>query len=424
MQDLYQGRSTIKRGTCVIVGAGIGGLGAAAALAPIFEHVVIIEKDKLPAHPEARKSVAQGSHLHSLLIAGLEILEKFFPGIGGELIRAGGHTLRAGIDQQVFEFGAWMPKRDLGLQIPAQSRPLLEHIVRNRVKKLTNITCLQETRVQFLKIQQNHVTGVQILDAAGELRLIHADAVIDAGGLGSPLILQLMKLFPDIEAHTETVPSRIAYVSACVVKPDQWRDIHENLLIIAEPLQSAGGALIDIENNQWCVSLHGRNGVVPPTDFDEWKEYAKRLPSPAIWERVRDAKLVGKIHTFKKPASSLRRLDLVENLPAAYFPVGDIISSVNPTFGQGMTVALGHADLLRTLFNEGAENQYVAQATQWSQKAWRRTVAYDSMFSVKDERKINSFNALRSLALNRQKKAHDDPEVHRDLVLQAQMLKV
>lgn len=428
MQDLYQGKSGIKRGSCVIVGAGMGGLGTAAALSPLFERIVIVEKDRLPEQPQVRKSVAQGSHLHSLLIAGSNLLEKFLPGIGSELTSAGGRTLRAGIDQQVYEFGSWMPRRDLGLNIAAQSRPLVEHIVRMRVKALPNISWLEETRAKEMAFDfGNRVIGVRVLNRDGKSQLIDADIVIDAGGLGSPLMQQLMRLYPDIEARTETVPSRIAYVSACIAKPDQWKDIHENLLIIAEPTQSAGGALIDIENNQWCVSLHGRNGIVPPTDFDEWKLYAKNLPSPAIWERLRHAELVGGIRTFKKPVSSFKRLDLVETLPASYFPVGDTISSVNPTFGQGMTVALGHAELLSQLFSstpdDDLQSRYIRQATQWSQKAWRRTVAYDSMFSQADERKTSSFNALRSLALNRQKKAHDDPEVHKDLVMQAQMLK-
>src|SRR5204863_202793 len=38
----------------IVIGAGIGGLTAARAVAPYFEHVIIIERDALPAEPSDR----------------------------------------------------------------------------------------------------------------------------------------------------------------------------------------------------------------------------------------------------------------------------------------------------------------------------------------------------------------------------------
>ena len=38
----------------IVIGAGIGGLTAARAVAPYFEHVVILERDTLPTEPSTR----------------------------------------------------------------------------------------------------------------------------------------------------------------------------------------------------------------------------------------------------------------------------------------------------------------------------------------------------------------------------------
>ena len=43
----------------IVIGAGIGGLTAARAVAPYFEHVIIIERDALPAEPSDRAGTPQ-----------------------------------------------------------------------------------------------------------------------------------------------------------------------------------------------------------------------------------------------------------------------------------------------------------------------------------------------------------------------------
>ena len=408
--------------TCTIVGAGVGGLAAAAALSPIFGEIVILEKDGLPNSPESRKSVPQSAHLHSLLIGGSNLLEQIFPGIMQEVVTAGGCKLRAGIDQQVYEFGNWMPVRDLGVDIFAQSRPLLEYVMRQKVLSLPNVKFLEHTRATQLDLDSSgKITALRISGMDAKTHSVNTDMVVDASGLSGKLIHQLISLIPAIEEKKEIVQSNIVYVSAIVKKPREWIDHHENILVIAEPAQSAGGALIDIEGNRWCVSLHGRNGLEPPSDFAEWKLFAKQLPADRIWDRVKNCELMGKLAIFKKPVSYLRRFDLIANLPGNYFPLGDTISSVNPTFGQGMTLALGHAQFLKNHLlsdPDSSHAEYIQQAVNFSYKAWRRTVAYDSMF-LPDEKKIN---VMRSLALAKHQQAVNDAQKHKEFLNQAQML--
>jgi 2-polyprenyl-6-methoxyphenol hydroxylase-like FAD-dependent oxidoreductase len=48
--------------TAVVVGAGLAGLLAAAALSDFFKNVVVVERDRLPTRPGLRKGVPQGAH--------------------------------------------------------------------------------------------------------------------------------------------------------------------------------------------------------------------------------------------------------------------------------------------------------------------------------------------------------------------------
>ncbi|MBP9060593.1 MAG: FAD-binding protein, partial [Rhodoferax sp.] len=49
--------SACKQATVVIIGAGIAGLLAAAAVADSFQKVILLERDQLPQGPVLRKGV-------------------------------------------------------------------------------------------------------------------------------------------------------------------------------------------------------------------------------------------------------------------------------------------------------------------------------------------------------------------------------
>ena len=85
----------------VVVGAGIGGLTAARVLADHFEHVLILERDVLPAEPEDRPGVPQGRHVHGLLRGGQDALEALLPGFERDLAAGGAVLLRAGLDLRI-----------------------------------------------------------------------------------------------------------------------------------------------------------------------------------------------------------------------------------------------------------------------------------------------------------------------------------
>ncbi len=88
-------------GHAIVIGAGMAGLAAAAALADSFERVTVLERDVLPSNSSPRPGVPQGQQLHGLLAGGLRAFGTLFPGFDQDLVRAGAARLRFGWDDLI-----------------------------------------------------------------------------------------------------------------------------------------------------------------------------------------------------------------------------------------------------------------------------------------------------------------------------------
>ena len=102
-------------GHAVVIGASMGGLLAARALADHYDQVTIVERDALPEFDEPRKGVPQGRHTHGLLARGREVLEELFPGLSEELAAEG--AVYGDVVDQVL----WFQPRLLSAQRPEQA---------------------------------------------------------------------------------------------------------------------------------------------------------------------------------------------------------------------------------------------------------------------------------------------------------------
>ena len=60
----------------VVIGAGMGGLAAAGALADFFDQVVVLERDTLPSEPAHRAGTPQARHVHALFIDVNELTDR------------------------------------------------------------------------------------------------------------------------------------------------------------------------------------------------------------------------------------------------------------------------------------------------------------------------------------------------------------
>src|SRR5262245_30276465 len=117
----------------IVIGASMGGLLAARALADHYDQVTILERDALPESYEPRKGVPQGRHTHGLLARGREVLDELFPGLSEELTAEGAVGGDAVEGILWFNHGFYLrnaPSKLTGLLL---SRPMLEGAVRRRV---------------------------------------------------------------------------------------------------------------------------------------------------------------------------------------------------------------------------------------------------------------------------------------------------
>jgi flavin-dependent dehydrogenase len=180
----------------IVIGAGMGGLAAAKALAPHFEKVFVLDRDALPDGPVARMGTPQARHAHVLLAGGQKALEALFPGIECDFAAAGAVTVRSGRDIIVERPGYDpFPQRDLGFDVFCLSRPLLESVCRRRLREAPNVELRSRSRVRELVPSPDHfgIAAVRFEHGEGEPQTLAADLVVDASGRGAPTLSFLEK---------------------------------------------------------------------------------------------------------------------------------------------------------------------------------------------------------------------------------------
>jgi 2-polyprenyl-6-methoxyphenol hydroxylase-like FAD-dependent oxidoreductase len=155
----------------IVIGAGIAGLAAARALSDSFAQVVILERDKLPRDAAPRIGVPQGKQPHALLVGGLRALTDQFPQFVEQLLKSGAvaydYTM-ARIEMSGFDP---LPQRDLGIPIYSASRPLIEHVLREELQQIHNITLQEQSRVEALTLSDSGaINGARFTAPGGPAR--------------------------------------------------------------------------------------------------------------------------------------------------------------------------------------------------------------------------------------------------------------
>lgn len=398
----------------IVTGGGIAGLSAAAALAGRFGEVLVLDRDTLPDGAAVRMGAGQGAHLHQLLKAGEQALEKLLPGVTDGFYAAGARRMRVGRDVKVFDFGGWMDECDAGFDVTSLSRPAYEGVVRARVAALPGVSIRSETPVKRLVVSEGRCTGVELEDGT----VIDADLVVDASGMTAPLIGQLVA-----EGHaafeTEEVRINVAYSTVRFRQPEKWRGEATGFFLLPGPPGTRFGFLLPIEGDQWILSVGARGKNSPPRTVAEMIAYAEQF-DPAIYERVRDAEPASDLKTFRKPTATRRKIwEAGAKWPERLLPIGDALSSVNPTYGQGMTVAACVAEALAEQLDkriaagaglDGLAGEYLTAAGEISGRAWSLSINSDYVYEETEGERPATYAMNRAVAATLRKLADEDLE--------------
>jgi 2-polyprenyl-6-methoxyphenol hydroxylase-like FAD-dependent oxidoreductase len=343
----------------VVIGGSIAGLISARVLADYFDQVTILERDHIEPRPAVHKSTPQGNHLHAVAIGGLQVLSELYPGFCEKLHAMGAVPLRLTKDIPIYLpngmafslTGTVREPRDLGIELYSQSRALLEHCLRQCTLALPNINAESDAAVGRLLDSKGRVEGVSY-KYHGEPRSFHCDLLLDCGGRGSHAPRWLTEM--GYSAPEETVIGvDFAYSSTKFRIPDDQGTLAPCALFGGPPpVFTRGAALAQIENDEWLVSLGGRFGDYPPQDESGFMAFAEGLPTPKLYEIIKNAERIDQISHFRFPTSMLRHYERLPSFPERFLVLGDAISSFNPVYGQGMSSAALQARALGRLLEE------------------------------------------------------------------------
>ena len=355
----------------VVVGAGVSGLSAARALVDYFHEVVILDRDDLPDDSAPRPGVPQGKHPHGLLGAGLKALENLFPGFGNELVQAGAEPMEPGFDM-LYEIpgqDVW-PRIKLSWPTYAMSRPLIERTLRRQIERIGKIKVRGGCRVLNIASEARTLaaTGIRYEGPDGNRKTLESDLIVDGSGNGS-LTVEFLKA-TDRRPPTETrIGVNMRYASAFFERVDIGNHYKGVFTFPDAPEQSRGGLILPAENNRYQVVLIGRGNDIPPVNGDEFMSYARTLPTPSVYNAIKNAKRLTGISPFAFVESRWRHFVRVPDFPNGLLPIGDAICRFYPVYGQGMTVALLEANLLFDLLGGLDGSQLATLAPTFLAKA-------------------------------------------------------
>ncbi|MFC8718211.1 NAD(P)/FAD-dependent oxidoreductase [Kitasatospora sp. NPDC057198] len=342
-----RGNAAGDRGTAVVIGGGLAGCLAAWALHGVADRVVVVERDRYPDGADFRPGVPQAKHAHLLLEAGQRAIDDLLPGALAELLAAGAARVPLSGGLRWLTAAGWLAPYESDLAVLTCSRPLIDHVVLERVRSAPNIEFRTGTEVTGLLGDRHAVTGVRITgrgkDGEQESELA-AELVVDAAGRST----RAAKWFSLIGAPVvprERVDAGVSYATRFYHRPADAPADSALYLQSQAPDRGRFGVLLPVEGDRWIVGTGGMRGFEPSIQPEEFEKQLGLLRDPGIAEAIAGAKPTGPARGFVPGPSVWRHYE--RSAPHGFLAVGDASCTFNPVYGQGMTVAAFGARALR-----------------------------------------------------------------------------
>lgn len=358
----------------VVIGGGLGGLAAAAALHQRGWKPVVVERDAVDDFDLTRRGLPQAAQLHNLLGRAQSELDGLLPGFTDALVDAGAGRARVAEDTHLFEFGIEMPRRDLGLQVVCAPRTTIDRVARDLLQQAYGTTVVDRTKVTGLMVEGGVVAGVR---ARGPHRdeVIRAPLVVDASGHGSAAPRWLQELgFGAPPSEQRAVHQW--YVSARYGRAPEEVGLDRAWMVFPSTGSDRGALVSPLGADRWFVSVSGRDPQPPPTSSEEMLAHARSLPDPAVAHVLDRSNPLEPPSVFRRAASTWCRYERLERPLPGLVAVGDSVAALNPIYGQGMSVAAWQASDLGVALEAHGEiadltADHHRRAAQRVDAAWR-----------------------------------------------------
>jgi 2-polyprenyl-6-methoxyphenol hydroxylase-like FAD-dependent oxidoreductase len=418
----------------VVIGAGIGGLSAAGAVAQYFERVDILERDRLSAPVGSRPGTPQDRHPHGLLAGGLRALDQIFPGFKTDLAVAGAVAVSFAREVQ-FErpdVGA-LPKRDFGISVLCATRPLIERMLRRRAEAIANIALRPASRVTGIVPAAGSagVRGVRLVNGSGRSETLDADLVVDASGRGAPTLTLLETLGWDRPQMTE-IGVDITYATAVVrIPPDATTEWKAVLTLPDPPRAALHAVLLPTEDGRWIVTIADHSATAWIENWEAFLEASRSLITPTVYDALRYAEPPEGIRHYRFPVSTWKHFERLPRLPRGVLPVADAFCRFNPIHGQGMSSAGKQAHLLDDVLSRATadpdpiaalQERFMAEIASVLETPWTMSTSADLAFPQTRGERPDNFADARQFEAALFRVAVADPVVHRAMIEVAQLL--
>ncbi|MCB5183275.1 FAD-dependent monooxygenase [Streptomyces antimicrobicus] len=371
----------------VVVGGGLAGMLAAAALAEHAERVTVVERDVLPESAAPRRGLPQARHAHMLWSGGARAIEELLPGTTARWLAAGARRIPLPAGLVSMSASGWLGRFPETQFLIACSRDLLDWTVREQVMLLPEVTVLQQAELLGLEGSAERVTGVGVREADGTTRVLCADLVVDASGRGSraPRLLAELAVGP---VHMEEVDSGLTYASRMFQAPPGGEG-YPLVNVQSDPRVPVPGqtaTIMPIENGRWLVTLSGTRGGQPSGDTDQFEAFARGVRHPVVGELIARAEPLTDVTVTRATVNRRHFLERVKNWPEGFVVIGDAVATYNPVYGHGMSVAAqGVLGLRAELRRQGLAAPGLARRVQRAvagpvATAWDLATAQDILY--------------------------------------------
>lgn len=321
----------------VIIGGGVTGLLAAVSLSRIFEKVTVFEQDQYPDKPGGRPNVSHGNQVHVLLARGLTEITKIIPEAPQWLDEYGFEEGDLTADIWASVTGKWMPRKPSGVPIRQITRPIMETLMLRAIKQIDNIEIKAGTKVLEL-VGERQITAIRYQDNKGKTSEFSADFFLDVAGRTSKAIpwLEQRGLGP---VEIDIVDPNVKYSSMSFQAASKVDIPCDFIVDFAQiPDQGRFGVLQKTATDKWLATIISIGNFEAPNDEESFVNEFKKLSTPYYYDNLIKMKPTSKLQKFYNTKNRRRRFAKLKWWPDRYIILGDAASTLNPRYGQGITV--------------------------------------------------------------------------------------